>query len=66
MSDKHKKIADALEVAAGAYQQLAQEEMTGYGSPHSVYFAMKESIALSTKARRIRQNFLSSACTCNN
>ena len=50
---KRDAIADALEAAANAYREYADDAMRGH-DPHVVYRAMKESYSLQGRARRIR------------
>lgn len=68
--ERLKEIQTALQNASTAYREAAQDEMGGSyssstGSVWNVYYHMKESMALESKARRLSQRHGISLDNCN-
>lgn len=60
-----KRIKDALNEASDEFRHAAEDEIKGQGSAYNVYFLMKESMALASKARNISRRFGIDDCNCD-
>jgi len=61
------KLIKAYDQVALVFREAANEEMSrGHmGSPHNVYFHMRDSMAAERKARMVRQRYGVTSCECD-